>query len=486
MFDFLKKKIKKEEFPIYVYNTLTRKKELFKPVKAGNLSFYQCGPTVYWTQHIGNMRAMVMADLIDRTFQYFGYSVTFVRNYTDVGHLTGDNLGDADKGEDRMEIASKREHLSPKQISDKYIKIFENDVKELNTLSPNYKPRATETIKEIIEMVDIMLKKGFAYSTDLAIYFDVSKAKDYTKLSRQNLEENISGAGSADIEDPNKKNPVDFAVWFFKAGVHKNALQYWKSPFKSPLVKDGEGFPGWHIECSAMIRKLLGKTIDIHMGGIEHIPVHHTNEIAQSEAVNGVPLADYWVHNEWLVTNNSKMAKSEGTSFSLSELKEKGFDPLAFRFFLMQAHYRSRQNFTWDALKAAQNGYIHLTNIIRSLGNKKGTINNNFKKLFSEKIADDFNIPQGLAVLFEMLKSDISKEDKLATAIDFDRVLGLKLEEVKQEKTDAPEEIKKLINEREEARKSKNWVKSDELRSKLKDLGYELKDSTNGVEVKKI
>lgn len=482
MFNFFKLKKTQNATPIYLYNTLTRKKDLFKPIKAGEVSFYQCGPTVYWTQHLGNMRAMVMADLVDRTFKYFGYDVKFVRNYTDVGHLTSDQ----DAGEDKLEKAAKRENSSPKDISEKYIEIFENDVKELNTLSPDYKPKATEYIDEIKKMVQILLDNGFAYSTDLAIYFDVSKAKDYTKLSKQNLEKNISGAGTANIEDPLKKHPADFAVWFFKAGAHKNALQFWKSPFTSPLVSGGEGFPGWHIECSAMIRKILGKTIDIHMGGIEHVPVHHTNEIAQSEAVNGVLLADYWIHNEWLVTNSAKMSKSEGTSFSLSEVKEKGFDPLALRFFFLQAHYRSRQNFTWEALEAAQTGYKNLLNHISSLGKKVGMVDKKFKEAFSEKISDDFNSPQALAVLFEMLKSDIPNEDKLASIFDFDKILGLKLNEITDKDTKIPEEVKKLEDERRKARFEKNWVKSDELRDKIRDLGYEVKDSPEGQQVSKI
>lgn len=473
---------KKDVLTIHLYNTLSKEKEIFKPIEKNKLSFYQCGPTVYWTQHIGNMRAMVLADFINRTFKYFGYDVSFVRNYTDVGHLTSDQ----DFGEDRMEIASKRENVSPKEISEKYTKTFESDIKELNTIFPNYKPKATEYVDEMIKMVQILLDKGWAYSTDLAIYFDVSKVKDYTKLSRQNLDENISGAGSADIEDPNKKHPVDFSVWFFKAGDHKNALQYWKSPFSSPLVKDGEGFPSWHIECSAMIRKLLGKTIDLHMGGIEHIPVHHTNEIAVSEAVNDVPLTNYWLHNEWLTVNDGKMSKSGGKVFSLSEVEEKGFNPLSLRFFFTQAHYRSRQNFTWEALEAAQKGYVRLINIIQSLGDKLGKVDENFKKSFSEKIADDFNIPQSVAVLFEMLKSDILNEDKLATVLDFDKVLGLKLEESINKKIDISEEVKKLIEEREVARKDKNWTKSDALRDKIKGLGYEVKDTSDGQQVVKI
>jgi cysteinyl-tRNA synthetase len=482
MFNIFKLFNKKEDISIHLYNTLSRKKDIFKPIKAGQVSFYQCGPTVYWTQHIGNMRAMVMADLIDRTFKYFGYDVKFVRNYTDVGHLTSDR----DSGEDKIEKASKREHASPKQISEKYIKIFERDVKELNTLPPDFKPKATEYIDEIISMVKILLNKGFAYSTDLAIYFDVTRAKDYTKLSGQHLEENITGAGSADVEDPNKKHPADFAVWFFKAGKHEKALQYWKSPFKSPLVKDGAGFPGWHIECSAMIRKLLGKTIDVHMGGIEHVPVHHTNEIAQSEAVNGVPLAHYWVHNEWLVTNSEKMSKSEGTSISLADVKEKGFNPLALRFFFLQAHYTSRQNFTWEALEAAQSGYKNLLSHISSLGDRIGNIDEKFKKEFSEKISDDFNSPQALAVLFDMLKSDIHYVDKLATALDFDKVLGLKFKDVIRGEIVIPDNVKKIVGEREIARNNKDWAKSDELRDIIKDYGYEVKDTADGQQITKI
>ncbi len=293
---------------LYLHNTLSRKKELFKPIQSGKVLFYQCGPTVYWTQHIGNIRAMVMADFIQRTFKYIGYDVKFVRNYTDVGHLTGDNIGNADIGEDRMEKAVKREGRSADEIAQHYIKIFEQDVKELNILEPFAKPRATEYIKEIIDMVQILIDKGFAYPTDLAVYFDISKVKDYTKLSGQDLEKNISGKGRADIEDPQKKNPADFSLWFFRAGTHENAVQFWPSPFTSKLVKNGEGFPGWHMECSAMIKTLLGETIDLHMGGVEHIPVHHTNEIAQSESANNVPLANFWLHNEWLLADGGKMS----------------------------------------------------------------------------------------------------------------------------------------------------------------------------------
>lgn len=410
-----------------IYNTLTREKEEFKPIKSGEVLFYQCGPTVYWTQHIGNLRAMVLSDIIRRTFIYSGYNVRFVRNYTDVGHLTGDNLGDADSGEDRMEKGVKREGLSPKEIADKYINIFENDIEELNILPPDHKPRATEYIAEMIDMIQKLIAKDFAYVTPLAVYFDISKIENYTRLSGQKMKENREGAGHADTEDNQKRNPQDFSVWFFRAGKHQNALQFWPSPFSSSLVENGEGFPGWHIECSAMIKKLLGDTIDIHMGGIEHISIHHTNEIAQSESANDKTLANYWLHNEWLLVNNGKMAKSEGTGYSLAEIKEKGFNPLALRYFFLQANYRSKQNFTWEAFQAAATGYERLLNNVKNLGDVIGQISEDHKKEFAEKIENDFNSPQALAMVFAVLKSKISNEDKLATILDFDKILGLKL-----------------------------------------------------------
>ncbi len=337
-----------------IYNTLTRQKENFIPIEEGKVRFYQCGPTVYWTQHIGNMRAMTMADLIRRSLSVNGYEVNFVRNYTDVGHLTGDNLGNADTGEDRMEKGAKREGLSPSEIADKYIKIFEDDTQALNILPPTHQIRATEYIPQIIEMVDSLIEKSFAYVTPRAVYFDITRASDYNRLNKQNLEENRHSAGVGDVTDSDKRNPQDFALWFFRTGSHKNALQYWPSPFRSTDVENGEGFPGWHIECSAMIKAMLGVTIDIHMGGVEHIAVHHTNEIAQSEGANGVEFVHYWIHNEHLNVNNEKMSKSEGTGYSLSEITDKGYDPMILRYFFLQAHYRSTQNFTFEALDAAQ------------------------------------------------------------------------------------------------------------------------------------
>lgn len=477
-----------------INDTLSKKKLKFKPVKKNRVGFYQCGPTVYWTQHIGNMRAVVMADIIDRTLRYLDYDVNFVRNYTDVGHLT-DN---GDEGEDKLEKAAKKEGLTPEKIAQKYISIYESDIKKLNTLPPAHKPKVTEHIQEIIDMVQILLDKGFAYQTGLAIYFDISKAKDYTRLSGQKIEKQIKGAGTGEVYDSQKKNPSDFSLWFFKAGKHGNALQFWQSPFSSPLVKNGEGFPGWAIECSAMSKKYLGNTIDIHMGGIEHIPIHHTNEIAQSESANGEKFVNYWVHNEHLMVNNGKMSKSEGTSYSLSEIEEKGFDPIALRYFFLQAHYRSKQNFTWEALKSAQKGLTNLYEQVAELKEekpfwkfwtKKVMVSMEFKQKFTEKIEDDFNTPQALAVVFELLKSHLSKDIKLATVLDFDKILGLELEKVKEKilqevpVSKLPQNIQNLIKERQKARDNKDYKKSDKLREKVLKLNYLIKDTQQGQKI---
>ncbi len=457
-----------------IYNTLTRTKEEFHPITPEKVLMYHCGPTVYWTQHIGNMRAVVIADLVNRSLGYLGNKVTLVRNYTDVGHLTGDNEGDADSGQDRMEKAAKREEKAPEEIAKHYINVYEKDRELLNTIKPTFCPSATKHIAEMIQLVQTLLDKGFAYSTDLAIYFDVSKKHDYTKLSGQDLNEQINNAGSGQVSDNQKQNPSDFALWFFKAGTHTNALQTWESPFYSPLVEKGRGFPGWHIECSAMVQKYLGETIDIHMGGVEHIPIHHTNEIAQSESAYGKEFVRFWIHNEHLLVNNGKMSKSQGTSYSLSEIIEKGFSALDLRYFFLQAHYRSKQNFTWEALEASQKTLSKIKNILENIDDI-GEVNTNFKKEFIDCIEDDFNIPAGLGVFHTMLKSEISNADKKATALDFDKILGLKLEE-KKEKERIPKEIMELAEKRKVARNNKDWVKSDSLREKIASLGYEVID----------
>ncbi|MBP9758680.1 cysteine--tRNA ligase [Candidatus Dojkabacteria bacterium] len=459
-----------------IFNTLTKSLEEFKPLNDNKVTFYHCGPTVYWVQQIGNLRAMTMADLIRRTLMYMDYDVKFARNYTDVGHLTGDNLGDADTGEDRMEKGAKREGLSPQQIADKYISIFEKDIKSLNIIEPDFKPRATEYVKEMIVIVEKLLKDGFAYSTPKAIYFDISKFSDYNKLNHQNIEKNIKGSGFGSVEDTEKKNPQDFAVWFFKTGVHKNALQYWESPFESSEIEKGYGFPGWHIECSAMAIKLLGETIDLHMGGIEHISIHHTNEIAQSECYTGKTFVNYWLHNEHLLVDGKKMSKSEGTSYFLSDVIDKGFHPLDLRYFFLQSHYRSKQNFTWEALLSAKVAYEKIIGVLVEISkNNKSNekdIDKKYVQQFKNSLAEDFNVPSALAVLWEVIKSqELSDQIKISTIYSFDKVLGLDFEnrvKVKsgENKTINPE-AEKILLQREDARKNKDWGKSDELRDLL-------------------
>ncbi|HRN86752.1 MAG TPA: cysteine--tRNA ligase [Candidatus Dojkabacteria bacterium] len=467
-----------------VYNTLTKNLEEFKPIKEKKVSFYHCGPTVYWVQHIGNMRGMTLADLIRRSLVYLGNDVTFVRNYTDVGHLTGDNIGDADSGEDRMEKASKRENLDPQTIAKKYIDSFEAHTSALNILEPDHKPVASNYIEQMQELIKKLIKEGFAYETDKAVYFEVSKFPKYTELSGQVLEKNRVGEGKGDVNDTDKRSPHDFALWFFKTGAHKNALQYWPSPFTSNEVENGEGIPGWHIECSAMAGELLGKTIDFHMGGVEHISIHHTNEIAQSESANGVKFVNYWLHNEHLLIDGKKMSKSEGTAYILDDLIDKGFDPIVLRYFFLNAHYRSKQNFTWEALQGANLSYKRLKKQVNQLQNtkEKGEIAQLYKERFVQALENDFNIPEALALLWELIKSEIKDADKLETIKDFDRVLGLNL--LDNTKVEINPEAQELIEKRQLARKLGNWTESDELRDRLKEeFAVVIEDTPEGQRV---
>ena len=475
-----------------IYNTLTRKKQEFKSLKKERVLMYHCGPTVYWTQHIGNMRAMVLADLVVRTFNYLGYKVKLVRNYTDVGHLTSD----ADLGQDKMNEAAKKEKTSPEKIAEKYIRIFEKDIHALNVPDADKKPKATENIKDMIKAVKILLQKGYAYTTPLAIYFDVSKAKDYNRLSRQNLKDLMKEAGKAKVSDSDKKNPADFALWFFKAGKHQKALQTWSSPFNSPLVKDGQGFPGWHLECSVLANKFLGKTIDVHMGGVEHISIHHTNEIAQSEAINDAPFVNFWLHNEHLLVDNKKMSKSAGSAYSLQEILDKNYEPLVLRYFFLQAHYRSKQNFTWQALEGSRIALDKLRNFINyPLANEQGahkkdssslsSPQDKLKKIFIQYISDDFNIPAALALLWQVVKSDLPYKDKKKLILDFDQIFGLNLNKIKKEKINIPKNVKKLAEQRQRARENKNWQLADRLRYEIEKNGFFVEDSPTGIILKK-
>lgn len=457
-----------------LYNTLTRSLEDFTPESGAGVGIYQCGPTVYWSQQLGNLRAYILVDFFVRSLELQGYKPTLVRNYTDVGHLSGDNEGDADKGVDRMEKASKREALTPIQIANKYISEFEDDISLLRIKKPQVTPRATDHIQEMIAMVQVLLDKGYAYQTELAIYFDISKKEDYTKLSGQSLDDLTAGMGHGDVADKNKKNSADFSVWFFKAGTHADALQTWKNPFSQV-----EGFPGWHIECSAMSKKYLGNTFDIHIGGVEHIPIHHTNEIAQSEATNDAPLANFWLHYEHLLANNKKMSKSAGTAFLLSDVITRGYSPLDLRYFYLQAHYRSKQNFTWEALDAARTARKRL--IEKVSVKDKNLVIPEFKEEFLARLAEDFNTPHALGLVKDVLMSDFSEEEKSSTISYFDEVFDIGINNKENiQKTNITSDAQKLLDERAQARADKNWTKADELRDKLYELGYTVKDSVDG------
>ena len=455
---------------VKLYNSLSRQIEDFKPT-GKTISLYTCGPTVYNYAHLGNLRAFVFEDVLKRILIANKYKVKHIMNITDVGHL----VSDADTGEDKMEKGAAREGKTAWDVAKFYTEAFFNDLNELNILPANKYPRATDHIKEQISLIKQLEKKGFTYRTSDGIYFDTSKFENYGKLallSGQSLE------AGARVEMGEKKHATDFALWKFSPAGQKRQME-WPSPW-------GVGFPGWHIECSAMAVKYLGQPIDIHCGGIDHIPVHHTNEIAQSEAASGIPLANYWLHSEFLVLGKEKMAKSGNNFFTLAVLKEKNISPLAYRYFLLQAHYRKQLNFTFEAVEAAQNGLKRLYDTaskLKSSGPK--TEDKNLVKNIYDKFADDLNTPSALGAIWEALNKN---ELSFKTLLKFDEILGLDIKNNLSKKTDQiiSDDIKKIITERDEARKNKNWTESDRLRKKLEDLGYKVEDTSSGTKVIKL
>ncbi len=459
---------------LQLFNSLNHHLEEFKPIKKHKAGLYTCGPTVYNYAHIGNLRSYVFEDILKRVLQLNDYKVKHVMNITDVGHLTSD----ADVGEDKMEKGARRENKTAWEIADFYIIAFEQDLSALNIIPPDIWCRATEHIPEQIKLIKKLEKNGFTYQTADGIYFDTSKFPDYGKMA--NLENQEIQAG-ARVELGEKKNPTDFALWKFSPTNTQRQME-WESPW-------GTGFPGWHIECSAMSEKYLGQPFDIHCGGIDHIPVHHINEIAQSEAANGKPLANYWLHNEFLNTGKEKMSKSGNNFLTVSVLKEKNINPLAYRYFLLQAHYRKQLNFSFEALQAAENGYERLKQTVANLQTKETKETKNTKKYleqFKEYLNDDLNTPQALALAWKMLDDkEISNEEKLWLTKKFDEVFGLKLTTTTKKETISPE-ILETISKRDMARAEKNWTKSDELRKVLESEGYTVEDTPTGTKVRKI
>ena len=459
---------------IQLYNSLERKKSEFSPIRPGKVGLYTCGPTVYNFAHIGNLRTYIFEDILKRVLRYNNFQVKHVMNITDVGHLTGDR----DMGEDKMEKGAQREGRTAWEIAEFYTRAFESDIALLNIIEPDIWVKATDTIGDQIELIKILESKGYTYRTGDGIYFDTARFKDYTRLSHQDIESLREGARVE--KNPEKRNATDFALWKFSPEGVRRQME-WDSPW-------GTGFPGWHIECSAMSMKYLGEQLDIHCGGTDHIDVHHTNEIAQSEAATGKKFFNCWMHGAFLIiAGGKKMAKSEGNFLTLQNaFVKKGINPLVYRFAAFQTHYRKPMEYSEESIQAARNGLQHLQNQVRQAAQnntgQKGAVKGEFRTKFLEAINDDLNMPRAMAVVQELLKSSMGDDDKHATILDFDRVLGLSLDQVDKPE-ELPQEIKNLVAERQAARDAKDWAASDRLRDTIQDLGYLVQDAKGGMQV---
>lgn len=457
-----------------LYNTLTRTKEEFKPVGKA-VTMYSCGPTVYNYAHIGNLRTYVFMDLVRRVLRYDGYKLKGVMNITDVGHL----MSDGDEGEDKMEMAAKKQQKSPYEIAAYYTDVFFKDIAALNIGKPEIIAKATDHIGDMIDYVVKLAELGYGYETSDGIYFDISKFPEYGKLSRLNLDDQIAGAR---VEvNGEKRHPADFALW---KKAPKEHIMQWESPW-------GMGYPGWHIECSTMSRKYLGSLIDIHTGGVDHIPVHHENEIAQSEALEGHKTVNTWMHGEFMLVDGGKMSKSLGNTYTIAQLADMGYAPLSFRYFCLNTHYRKKLNFTFEGLNAAQTAYNRLLNALyehkASAAATSPEILEKYRNDFQDAIDDDINLPLALGILWTMIKEKPSK-DIYALALEFDKVFGLDLAKAKPAEKppiEVPDDVKKIADERFEARKAKNWAESDRLRGELAALGYAVLDTKDGYTLEK-
>jgi len=462
---------------IQLYNTLYRKKQIFKPLKNKKVGLYTCGPTVYWYAHIGNLRSYLFEDILRRTLEYNKYKVKQVMNITDVGHLTSD----ADTGEDKLEKGAKRENKTVWQVADFYTKHFKKDLKNLNIQEPSVWIKATDTIKEQIDLIKTLEKKGFTYKINDGIYFDTSKLKTYGQLWGSKIEKikQEMKAGARIKMVKGKKNPTDFALWKFSPKAIKRQME-WDSPF-------GVGFPGWHTECVVMGIKELGIPFDIHCGGIDHIQIHHTNEIAQSEAIYNKILARFWLHGEFLLLNKGKMSKSKENIITLDSLIKKGINPLAYRYLCLTAHYRSQLIFSEQNLQASQNALDKIYNKIQELKSKTNKLINkkeikSYQDKFLKFINDDLDTPKALALFWKVLNDkNLLDNEKYFLALNFDKVLGLNLNNIK--KQEIPEQIKKLAKQREKYRIEKQWEKADQIRKEIEKLGYSVEDTKKGTKI---
>ncbi len=459
---------------IFLYNTLSRKKEILEPIAPPTVTMYSCGPTVYNYAHIGNLRTYVFMDELRRALKFAGYTTKSVMNITDVGHLTSD----ADDGEDKMQAAAKKQNKTPEEIAAYYSEIFFKDLARLHILLPEITAKATDNISEMIEFVKTLCDMGYGYETDDAVYFDISKFAEYGKLSRCNIEDALAGARVA--VNAQKRHPADFALW---KKAEKNHIMQWQSPW-------GMGYPGWHIECSAMGKKFLGERFDIHTGGVDHIPIHHENEIAQSEALEGHKVVNMWVHGEFMLVDGGKMSKSLGNVYTIDDLIARGYSPLAFRYFCMNTHYRNKLNFTFDGLNGAQVAYDRLRAAVCACKNAPKADDDTREKVIAkrnklvEAVYDDLNYPLALGELWTMLKTPCREVYDEAEKLD--ALLGLSLHvEPEVQVEQIPDDVKAIAETRFAARQNKDWATSDALRAKLDELGYAVLDSKTGYELKK-
>ncbi|MGI6340798.1 MAG: cysteine--tRNA ligase [Minisyncoccales bacterium] len=454
---------------IRLYNTLTKNIEEFKPIDEKEIGLYTCGPTVYWFAHIGNLRTYIFEDILKKVLKYSGYNVKHIMNITDVGHLTSDE----DEGEDKLEKSAAKEKKTVLDIAEFYTKHFKEDISKLNIEFPTQFVKATETIKEQIDLIKLLEQKGYTYQISDGIYFDTSKLEDYGILWGEKEKTDFK---SRIEENKEKKQPADFALWKFSPKDKKRQME-WASPW-------GIGFPGWHTECVAIGIKFLGAPFDIHCGGIDHISVHHTNEIAQAKAAYNNNLANYWIHGEFLIVkNNDKMSKSKGNIITLSDVK----DPLSYRYLCLTAHYRSKLNYSEESIEGARISLNKLRDKINELNLSSEPKNPELKEIYAKKfldyISNDLDMPKALALVWDIIKDDnISDKEKYDLILDFDKVFSLNL---KQEKIEVPEEIVSLANEREVYRKEKNFEKSDEIRKIIENKGYTIKDEEGGFLIKK-
>ena len=456
---------------IKLYNSLTKSLEELHPIEKDVVKMYSCGPTVYLLPHIGNMRAYIFVDTLRRVIKYNGYKINGVMNITDVGHLTSDS----DDGEDKMEMSAKKQNKTPMEIAKENTQVFLNDLEMLNIDLPEHITKATEYVDKMIEFIKKLEAKGFTYTIDYGVYFDVSKFANYGKLSNKNMNE----IGVARIEgNSQKKHSFDFALWKF---VPENHIMKWDSPW-------GVGCPGWHIECSTMSSDILGDRFDIHTGGIDHLPIHHENEIAQNDCACGHQVVDKWLHNEFVMVDGGKMSKSLNNCYTLSQLQDMGYEPLAYKLFCLNSNYTKTINFTLDGLKSAQSSLNSLRKLVSDHKGGENKIDSavleKYRTDFLNAINDNLNTPLALGILFSMLKNEPKSNDIYNLALDFDRVFGLRLDKVK-ETEEIPQDIKDLAEKRWEAKKNKDWKTADTLRDEIISKGYQLLDTKDGYEIKK-